>query len=148
MADRIKEADKHKTAFSVGPLGFFECNRMAFGLCNAPGSFQRLKERCMRELHLRECLIYLDDIIIFSKTFDEHLVCLENVFRQLEHYGLKLKGSTCEFFQRQVQYLGYIVSDMGVQTDPHKIAALKEWQPPFNLKELPSFVGFAGYYRR
>ena len=144
----IKEADKHKTAFSVGPLGFFECNRMAFGLCNAPASFQRLMERCMGELHLRECLIYLDDIIIFSKTFDEHLVRLENVFRQLEHHGLKLKGSKCEFFQRQVQYLGHIVSDRGVQTDPDKIAALKEWQPPSNIKELRSFLGFAGYYRR
>ena len=144
----IKEADKHKTAFSVGPLGFFECNRMAFGLCNAPASFQRLMERCMGELHLRECLIYLDDIIIFSKTFDEHLVRLENVFRQLEHHCLKLKGSKCEFFQRQVQYLGHVVSDRGVLTDPDKIAALKEWQPPSNIKELRSFLGFAGYYRR
>ena len=68
----IKEADKHKTAFSVGPLGFFECNRMAFGLTNAPATFQRLVERCMGELHLKECLIYLDDIIILSKSFDEH----------------------------------------------------------------------------
>ena len=93
----------------------------------------------MGELHLRECLIYRDDIIIFSKTFDEHLVRLENVFRQLEHHGLKLKGSKCEFFERQVQYLGHIVSDRGVQTDPDKIAALKEWQPPFNIKELGSF---------
>ena len=77
----IKEADKHKTAFSVGPLGFFECNRMAFGLTNAPATFQRLMERCMGELHLKECLIYLDDIIIFSKTFEEHLERLENVFK-------------------------------------------------------------------
>ena len=102
----------------------------------------------MGELHLRECLIYLDGIIIFSKTFDEHLVRLENVFRQLEHHGLKFKGSKSEFFQRQVQYLGHIVSDRGVQTDPDKITALKEWQPPSNLKELHSFLGFAGYYRR
>ena len=144
----MKKADKHKTAFSVGPQGFFECNRMAFGLCNAPASFQRRMERCMGELHLRECLIYLDDIIIFSKTFDEHLLRLENVFRQLEHYGLKLKGSKCEFFQRQVQYLGHIVSNRGVQTDPNKIVALKEWQPSSNLKELCSLLGFAGYYRR
>ena len=102
----------------------------------------------MGELHLREYLIYLDDIIIFSKTFDEHLVRLENVFRQLEHHGLKLKGSKCDFFQRQVQYLGHIVSDRGVQTDLYKIAALKEWQHPSKLKELHSFLGFAGYYRR
>ena len=144
----VKESDKMKTAFSVGPLGFFECNRMAFGLCNAPASFQRLMERCTGELHLRECLIYLDDIIIFSKTFEEHLVRLENVFRQLELHGLKLKGSKCEFFQRQCSYLGHIVSDAGIRTDPDKIAVLKEWQRPTNVKELRSFLGFAGYYRR
>ena len=95
----VKEADKHKTAFSVGPLGFFECNRMAFGLTNAPATFQRLMERGIGELHLKECLIYLDDIIIYSKSFEEHLLCLENVFRQLEQHGLKLKCSKCEFFQ-------------------------------------------------
>ena len=69
----IKEADKYKTAFSAGPLGFFECNRMAFGLTNAPATFQSLMERCTGEVHLKECLIHLDDIIIFSKTFDEHI---------------------------------------------------------------------------
>ena len=91
----VKETDKYKTAFSAGPLGFFECNRMAFGLTNAPATFQRLMERCMGELHLKECLIYLDDIIIFSKSFDEHIKRLENVFKQLELHGLKLKASKC-----------------------------------------------------
>ena len=73
----IKESDKYKTAFSVGPLGFYECNRMAFGLTNAPATFQRLIERCMGDIHLKECLIYLDDIIIYSQTFEEHLHRLE-----------------------------------------------------------------------
>ena len=77
----------------------------------------------MGELHLKECLIYLDDII-FSKSFDEHLLPLENLFRQLEQHGLKLKCSKCELFQTQVQYLGHIVSDQGIQTDPDKIVAL------------------------
>ena len=144
----IKEADKFKTAFSAGPLGFYECNRMAFGLTNAPATFQRLMERCMGEYHLRECLIYLDDIIIFSKTFDEHITRLENVFKQLEKHGLKLKASKCEFFKKEVQYLGHIVSDKGIQTDPDKIAALKDWPAPTNIKELRSFLGFAGNYRR
>ena len=98
---------------------------MAFGLTNAPATFQRLMERCMGELHLKECLNYLDDIIIYSKSFDEHILRLENVFRQLEQHGLKFKGSKCEFFQTQVQYLGHIVSYQGIQTDPDKIAALK-----------------------
>ena len=144
----VKETDKYKTAFSAGPLGFFECNRMAFGLTNAPATFQRLMERCMGELHLKECLIYLDDIIIFSKSFDEHIKSVENVFKQLELHGLKLKASKCEFFKTSVQYLGHIVSDKGVQTDPDKISALKDWPAPSNIKELRSFLGFAGYYRR
>ena len=80
----IKEEDKHKTAFQVGGLGFYEFNRMPFGLCNAPASFQRLMERCMGELNLRDCLIYLDDVIIFSSTFEEHLERLDAVFSGLK----------------------------------------------------------------
>ena len=143
----IKEADKHKTAFSVGPLCFFE-NTMAFGLTNASATFQRLMERCMDELHLKECPIYLDNIIFFSKTFEEHLERLENVLKQLKRHGLKLKGSKCEFVKTKVQYLGHIVSDRGVQTDPDKISALKKWPIPSNIRDLRSFLGFAGYYRR
>ena len=69
----IDEADKYKTAFTVGNMGFFECNRMAFGLTNDPATFQRLMERCMGEMNLKECLIFLDDILIFSETFEEHI---------------------------------------------------------------------------
>ena len=144
----MHESDKPKTAFSVGPLGFYECNRMAFGLSNAPSTFQRLMELTMGEIHLKECLIYLDDIIIFSDTLEKHFTRLESVFQRLESAGLKLKGSKCEFFQREVNYLGHIVSEHGVHTDPEKISALKDWKVPSSLKELRSFLGFAGYYRR
>lgn len=78
----LKEEDKPKTAFQVGTLGFFEANRMPFGLCNAPATFQRLMERCMGDLNLRDCLIYLDDIIIFSSTFEEHIDRLHAVFER------------------------------------------------------------------
>ena len=98
----IKEADKAKTAFQVGPLGFFECNWMPFGLCNPPATFQRLIERCLGDLNLCECLIYLDDIIIFSSTLEEHLERLNVVFKNLELHNLKLKPSKCEFFKNQV----------------------------------------------
>ena len=121
---------------------------MAFGLTNAPATFQRLMERCMGELHLKDCHIYLDDIITFSKTFEKHLERLENVFKQLERHGLKLKGSKCEFFKTQVQYLVHIVSDKGVQTDPDKISTLKKWLVPSNIRDLRCLLGFAGYYRR
>ena len=89
----LKEKDKAKTAFQVGTLGFHECNRMPFGLCNAPATFQRLMERCMGELNLRDCLIYLDDIIIFSSTFEEHVERLQAVFERLQENNLKLKPS-------------------------------------------------------
>ncbi|MCW4346603.1 MAG: pol polyprotein, partial [Candidatus Thiodiazotropha endolucinida] len=144
----LRELDKAKTAFQAGPLGFFECNRMPFGLCNAPATFQRLMERCMGDLNLQDCLIYLDDIIIFSKTFEEHLEKLEAVFRRLQEHGLKLKPSKCELFHSQVVYLGHVVSREGIHTDPSKIEAVKSWPVPQCTKEVRKFLGFTGYYRR
>ena len=144
----MEEEDKAKTAFSVGTMGFFECNRMAFGLTNAPATFQRLMERCMGDLNLTECLIFLDDILIFSETFEEHISRIGAVFSQLCQHGLKLKASKCEFFKSRVSYLGHVVSQNGVETDPDKISALKEWPVPQNVKQLRSFLGFTGYYRR
>ena len=109
----IKEADKHKTAFSSGPLGFFECNRMSFGFTNAPATFQKLMERYMGELHFKECLIHLDDIIIFSKTFDEHIKHLDNVFKQLEKHGLKASNASSS---RIKWIMGAILSVMKILT--------------------------------
>ena len=120
----VKEEDKYKTAFTVGNMGFFECNRMAFGLTNAPATFQRLMERCLGELNLKECLIFLDDILIFSTTFEEHLERINAVFTRLQQSGLKLKPSKCEFFKTNVKYLGHVVSQTGIETDPDKLAAL------------------------
>ena len=144
----LNEDDKAKTAFQAGPLGFFECNRMPFGLCNAPATFQRLMERCMGDINLRDCLIYLDDIIIFSSTFEEHLGQLESVFRRLQEHNLKLKPSKCEFFRDQVVYLGHVVSHEGIQTDPSKIESVKTWPIPKNTQDVRKFLGFTGYYRR
>lgn len=144
----IEEEDKHKTAFSVGNFGFYECNRMCFGLTNAPATFQRLMEKCMGELHLRECLIFLDDILIFSKTFKEHCQRLENVFQKLADHGLKLKPSKCELFKQSISYLGHVISEAGISTDPEKVSAVVEWPRPTNIKELRQFLGFIGYYRR
>lgn len=144
----MSEKDKQKTAFTVGNLGFYECNRMAFGLTNAPATFQRLMERCMGELNLKECLIFLDDILIFSESFKDHIQRLEAVFSRLNQHGLKLKASKCEFFKTSVRYLGHVVSCNGVETDPDKIEALASWPKPHNIKTLRSFLGFTGYYRR
>ena len=144
----IREDDKSKTAFHVGALGFYEFNRMPFGLCNAPATFQRLMERCMGDLNLYDCLIYLDDIIIFSSTFEDHLCHLEAVFSRLKQHNLKLKASKCEFLKSEVKYLGHVVSEDGVKTDPEKIDALKTWPIPKDVKEVRAFLGFTGYYRR
>ena len=103
------------TAFTVGPLGFFECSRMPFSLTNAPATFQRLMETCLGDLHLNWFIIYLDDVIVFSKTPKEHLERLEAVFQKISEAGLKLKPSKCEFFKSRIHYLGHIVSRMGLK---------------------------------
>ena len=144
----IEENDKHKTAFRVGNLGFFECNRMPFGLTNAPATFQCLIETCMGDLHLNSCLLYLDDIVVFSKSFEEHLTRLEAVFQRLHQAGLKLKTSKCHFFKQSIKYLGHIISAKGVHTDPDKISTVRDWPVPISAKELLGFLGFVGYYRR
>ncbi|KAG1953594.1 interleukin-1 receptor accessory protein-like 1-A [Pimephales promelas] len=143
----MEEADKHKTAF-LCPLGFFEFNRMPQGITNAPSTFQRLMERCIGELNLKQALVFLDDLIIFSPTLEEHEERLVRVLNRLREYGLKLSPEKCKFFQTSVKYLGHIVSEKGIETDPEKTTALKTWPKPNTLKELRTFLGFCGYYRR
>ena len=99
------------TAFTVGPLGFYECIRMPFRLANAPATFFS----CLGDLHLNWCIIYLDDIIIFLKDPEDHIKRLEGVFQKLAQAGLKLKPSKCEFFKARLKYLGHIVSLEGIQ---------------------------------
>lgn len=143
----VAEHGKHKTAFST-PMGLFEANRMPFGLQNAPSTFQRLMTCCFGGLNFTHLLIYLDDLIIFSKIFDEHLQRLQLVFDRLQKHGLKLKPSKCQLMRKEVQYFGHLVSAEGVCTDPEKISRVKDWVRPTNRKEVLEFLGFAGYYRR
>lgn len=143
----VAEHDKHKTAFST-PMGLFEANRMPFGLQNAPSTFQRLMTCCFGDLNFTQLLIYLDDLIIFSSSFDEHLKRLQRVFDRLREHGLKLKPSKCQFVRKEVNYLGHLVSADGIRTDPEKISRVKDWPRPTDRKEVLQFLGFAGYYRR
>ena len=136
------------TAFTVGPLGFYECLRMPFGLTNAPATFQRLMENCLGDLHLNWCIIYLDDIIIYSKTPKEHLERLEAVFEKISKAGLKLKPSKCEFFKSEITYLGHVVSNKGIATDPKKIRAIQQWPRPTTVTEVRRFTGLTNYYRK
>ena len=136
------------TAFTVGPLGFYECVRMPFGLTNAPAMFQRLMESCLGDLHLKYCIIYLDDIIIFSKTPGEHLKRLRSVFEKLDEAGLRLKPGKCEFFRPQLEYLDHVVSKEGIETNTKKIAAIVNWPRPMTVMQVCSSLGFCNYYRK
>ena len=136
------------TVFTVGPLGFYECVRMPFGLTNAPATFQRLMESCLGDLHLNWCIIYLDDIIVFSKNPDDHITRLEGVFEKLAEAGLKLKPSKCEFFKAKLKYLGHVVSRQGIETDPAKIEVILKWPRPKTVTDVRSFTGFTNYYRK
>ena len=144
----MDEMSKQLTAFTVGPLGFYECERMPFGLTNAPATFQRLMESCLGDLHLNWCIIYLDDIIVFSQMPKEHIKRLRGVFSKLVQAGLKLKPKKCEFFKSRISYLGHIVSSSGIETDPRKVEAVKTWAIPKTVTDVRSFLGFTNYYRR
>ena len=143
----MAEKDIEKTAFCT-PFGLFEFNRMPFGLCNAPGTFQRLMDRIFGDKSFHSLLLYLDDIVVFSTSFHQHLERLEMVLSRLQQHRLKLKLSKCHFFQAKVKYLGHVISAQGVATDPEKISAVSEWKRPTGVTELRSFLGFASYYRR
>lgn len=121
---------------------------MPFGLCNGPGTFQRLMEQLFGDQQCQSLLLYLDDVVVFSTSVDQHLEHLEVVLSRLEHEGLIVKLSKCAFFQRVVKYLGHVISAEGVSTDPAKIEAVADRRRPSKVAELRSFLGFASYYHR
>ena len=143
----MSEADKEKTAF-ICPLGFFQFERMPQGITGAPATFQRLMEKAVGDMNLLQVLVYLDDLIVFGRTLEEHEERLLKVLDRLEECGLKLSIDKCQFCQPQVKFLGHIVSASGVATDPEKVRAVTHWKKPNDLKSLRSFLGFCGYYRR
>lgn len=143
----MEQGDKEKTAFTVG-TGLWQFNVMPFGLCNAPATFERLMEHVLRGLAWNTCLVYLDDIIVIGKSFDEHLERLREVFQRLRGANLKLSPKKCELFKDRVKYLGHEVSTEGVATDVSKVVAVKKWPVPKDKTELRSFLGLCTYYRR
>lgn len=144
----IYEPHKERTAFTVGPLGFWEHNRLAMGLCNSPATFQRILEDCFSDLNLKVMFIYIDDLVIFSNTLEEHRERLRQVFERLRVCGLKLAPKKCDLVQQEISFLGFRVSQQGIHTDPEKVSKVRDWPVPTNAKELRSFLGFASYYRR
>ena len=144
----MDEESKPLTAFTVGLLGFYKCKRMPFRLTNTPATFQRLMETCVGDLSLYWYIIYLDDIVIFSKEPTRHHKRLNAVFWKLEKAGCKLKPSKCKLFWWQLTYLGHMISAQGVATDEGKIDSIKNWPTPTNITEVWGFLGFTGYYHQ
>ena len=140
-------ADREKTAFTTR-YGLFEFQVMPFGLCNAPGTFQWLMEFVLAGLQWQTCLVYLDDVIVYGRDFDEHLKRLREVFERLRQAGLKLKPSKCFLLRPRVPYLGHVISAEGVSTDPEKVKAVQQWPVPSKVTDVRSFLGLASYYRR
>ncbi|MEW8092744.1 MAG: reverse transcriptase domain-containing protein [Candidatus Thiodiazotropha endolucinida] len=145
---KLSERSKKKSAFVTPHRGLYHFNVMAFGLTNAPATFQRLMEKVLFGLTPQKCLCYLDDIIILGKTFDQALENLQLVFQRLREANLKLKPKKCFLFQPKVTYLGHVVSEDGITCDPAKIEAVKHWPTPTNKTEIRSILGLIGYYRK
>ncbi|GBN28932.1 Retrovirus-related Pol polyprotein from transposon 297 [Araneus ventricosus] len=121
---------------------------MPSGLCNAPATFEKLMETVLRGLSSEACLVYLNDIIIVGRTFEEHLKNLRQVFQRLQKANLKLSPKKCRFFQKEDTYLGHVISAEGVKTDPGKIKAVVDWPRPEMVHDRRSFLGLCTYYRR
>lgn len=136
-----------KTAF-VTKYGLFEFLVMPFGLTNAPATFERLMERVLNGLQWTQCLVYIDDIIVFGTTFRETLEHLVNVFERLKDAKLTCKSKKCELFRRSVKFLGHVVSADGLKCDPDKVKAVAEWPVPRTVRDVRSFLGLASYYRK
>ena len=138
---------REKSAF-VTRGGLWQWKVLPFGLTSAPATFERLMEKVLKGLQWQTLLLYLDDVIVFSKDFESHLERLAEVCQRFRSAQLKLRPEKCQLFQREVHYLGHVVSQHGVATDPAKIAAVQDWKTPRCTQEVKSFLGFVGYYRR
>lgn len=143
----LEAQDKEKTAFSTGS-GLYQFKVMPMGLTNAPPTFQRLMELVLHGLHWKECLIYLDDVLVFSRSFADHLQSLTEVFSRFRSAGLKLKAKKCQFAQTQVTFLGHVVSNQGLQPDARNLEKVRRWPTPRTATEVRAFIGLCSYYRR
>jgi hypothetical protein len=143
----IAEEHKERTAFTV-PSGHYEFNRLPFGLSNSPASFQRLMDIVLRNLVGTECWIFIDDVIVYSQSAEQHALRLENVLRRFDVANLSLHPGKCVFAQPQVQYLGYVLSKRGVSASPDKIEAVEQYPTPKSVKDVRAFLGLASFYRR
>ena len=145
---KMREEDMEKTAFTC-EIGHFEFKRLPFGLCNAPAVFQRLMNAILDPaIKGKYALVYLDDVIVYSDTIENHRKHLEHVFELLRKEGLKIKPSKCEFARQEIVYLGHIITRKGISPNPAKIKDVANYPIPKDVKQLRTFLGLANYYRR
>ena len=143
----VEPKDVEKTAI-ISPVGLYEFVVMPFGLCNAPSTFQRAMDTVLAGLKWHTCLVYIDDNLVFSPTFEDHLKDLQAVLQRFREHNLKLKPTKCAIAQQSLRYLGYVVTPAGIRVDPEKVRAVREILPPATKSELRSFLGLTSYYRR
>ncbi|XP_043474040.1 uncharacterized protein LOC122506110 [Leptopilina heterotoma] len=143
----MEESSKKFTAFST-PDGHFEFERMPFGLKNSPATFQRMINTALNGLINKICMVYLDDIVVYGSSIEEHNKNLVLLFERLRHTGLKLQPDKCEFLRPELEYLGHLVTKDGIKPNPNKTKAVSEFKVPHNRTSLKSFLGLSGYYRK
>ena len=144
----MEESSQEKTAFVTPGGDHFEFLRMPFGLTNAVPTFQRLMSVVLEGLLPLRCLVYLDDVLVIGRSFEQHLENLESVLKAIGDAGLKLKLAKCQFAQSSVDFLGFTISDSGLAPDPKKVEAISRYPTPTDPTELRRFLGMASYYRR
>lgn len=143
---KIRPEDVKKTAFRT-QLGSYEWLVMPFGLCNAPATFQRFVQNMLHDFLGHFAVVYIDDVLVYSKTADEHVRHVQQVLDKLKENKLLAKPSKCDFFTQKVEYLGHIITPDGIQVDPTKVDAIMQWETPATKTEVRSFLGLANYYR-
>ncbi|KAI4898887.1 hypothetical protein NFI96_006930, partial [Prochilodus magdalenae] len=143
----LAEEDKEKTAFSLGSA-LWHFTVLPFGLCNSPATFERLMERVLSGVPRSCCVVYLDDVLAHGHDFDSALSHLEVVLSAIQAANLTLNPTKCNLLRQRVNFLGHVVSGAGVETDPKKTEAVRDWPTPRDAKMVRSFVGLASYYRR
>ena len=144
---RMRPCDIEKTAFSINN-GKYEFLRMPFGLKNGPAIFQRVIDDVLRSEIGKTCYVYMDDVIVFGKSFEEHLNNLNNILQLLNNANLKVQIEKSEFLHDKIEFLGYIITSEGIKPNYKKIEAISRYPKPSNIKELRGFLGMMGYYRR
>jgi hypothetical protein len=143
---KINPADRYKTAFST-PDGHYEFIRLPMGLKNSPSIFQRLMNMVLQETLGKFAFIYVDDIVIYSKTAEDHLQHIDAILSKLDKHGLRVKFSKCQLFRHQIQYLGFLVSGSGLEVNPEKVRAVTDFPRPADVKGIQAFLGLVGYFR-